>query len=367
MKSSHIRFSIIVLSLLPALADPVLSQTEESGQQVVINTDDGDIVLSLRPDKAPNQVRLFLARVAAGAYNGTSFTQIVKWGLIQGGWRPRDAESQATDADLSDWEKTRSEVSGLKHTRGSLSLVFGEKPGDSVPFFICVTSQPALDERYAPIGYVAEGIEVVDRISEAAVNERGVPLHPPVITSAELRPARPAPPPAFSDVPPEELAKFRAALETSFGEIVLEFLPELAPNHVRNFLRLAQAGFYDGTAFHRVVRDFVLQGGLLSTRQPALPEFRIADLVHRLQPEFSDTRHLKGIVSMARYDEPDSAETSFFICLGDATSLDGRYTVFGKVVDGWDVLERFQDVEVEGETPKERIELRKVRITQKRP
>ncbi len=367
MKTSRSCSGVTVFLLLSVLAVPVLSQTTDPEQQVILTTDEGSFVLSLHPDKAPFQVRLFLDRVAAGAYHGTSFTQVVKWGLIQGGWRPRDAASQTADPDPAAWEKARSERSGLKHARGSLSLVFGEKPGDSVPFFICVTPQPALDERYSPIGYVAEGIEVVDRISETAVDERGAPLRPPLITMAELRPARPTPPPAFSSSPPEELAKYRATLETSFGDIVLEFLPELAPYHVRNFLRLAQAGFYDGTAFHRVVRDFVLQGGLLSTREPALPEFRIADLVRRLQPEFSDTRHLKGIVSMARYDEPDSAETSFFICLGDATNLDGLYTVFGRVAEGWDVLERFQQVEVEGETPKERIELKKVRIAQKRP
>jgi peptidyl-prolyl cis-trans isomerase B (cyclophilin B) len=161
------------------------------------------------------------------------------------------------------------------------------------------------------------------------------------------------------------LAKYRARLETSLGDITLEFFPDLAPEHVRNFLRLAQAGFYDGTAFHRVAQGFVAQGGLLSTREPPLPEFRVKDLVRRLKPEFNKTHHAKGIVSMARYDEPDSAETSFFICLADASSLDNEYTVFGKVVEGFDVLEKFENVEVDEETPKERIELKKVTLTQR--
>jgi cyclophilin family peptidyl-prolyl cis-trans isomerase len=109
-----------------------------------------------------------------------------------------------------------------------------------------------------------------------------------------------------------------------------------------------------------------MQGGLLSTRQPPLPEFRAADLVRKLKSEFNATHHGKGIVSMARYDNPDSAETSFFICLGDAGSLDGQYTVFGRVVEGIAVLDKFQEVPVEGETPKERIEVKKVTIAHKK-
>ncbi len=140
-------------------------------------------------------------------------------------------------------------------------------------------------------------------------------------------------------------------LETSLGNIALEFFPDRAPNHVRNFLRLAQAGFYDGTSFHRVIPDFVAQGGLLSTRQPPLPAFRIADLVRRLKPEFNPTPHVRGTLSMARADEPDSAETSFFVCLGPAPSLDNEYTVFGKVVEGLEVLDRFQTLAARRRVP----------------
>ena len=100
-------------------------------------------------------------------------------------------------------------------------------------------------------------------------------------------------------------------LETSLGAITVGFFPDKAPEHVRNFLRLAQAGVFDGTAFHRVVPGFVVQTGDLSTRGP-LTEKQQA-LVHNLQPEFNDTKHVKGIVSMARGDDPASATTSFFI------------------------------------------------------
>jgi peptidyl-prolyl cis-trans isomerase B (cyclophilin B) len=261
------------------------------------------------------------------------------------------------------------ESSDVKHVRGTLSSVLfpGKPDSGGNQFFVCVTPQPQLDGQFTAFGFVAEGIEVIDKISEAPADPNGLPTNPPVIQKVTLRPAQPVPPPPFETTPPEELAKYRATLETPFGNITVEFFPDLAPNHVRNFLRLAQAGFYDGTAFHRIVPDFVLQGGLLYTRQPPLPDFRQRDLVRRLKPEFNSTHHVKGILSMARSDEPDSAETSFFICLGDAYTLDNEYTAFGKVVEGTDVLDKFQKVEVDGESPKGRLELKKVNLSRKLP
>lgn len=338
------------------------AQEMDLSQQVVVTTTEGSFVLSFYPEKAPLHVRLFLSRVAAGAYDGTSFGYVVKWGVIQGGARLSKGDGQAPAPDPVALSDARAEMNAQKHGRGTISLVLESTDSYSGQFFICVTPQPALDGKYAPIGFVAEGIEIVDKISESPADERGIPLQRPRIEKGFLRAGRPISPPAFADTPPAELARYRASLETSLGNIVIEFFPILAPEHVRNFLRLAQAGFYNGTAIHRIVRNFVIQGGLLSTRQPPLPDFRSADLVRKLKPEFNSTPHVKGIVSMARYDEPDSAETSFFICLGDASNLDGKYTVFGKVVEGMDVLDRYQDVAVDGEAPKERLELKNVRI-----
>jgi peptidyl-prolyl cis-trans isomerase B (cyclophilin B) len=331
----------------------------------VVETTEGTFVLSFDPEKAPLHVRLFLSLAAEGAYDGTLFHRVIKWGLVQGGDPLTRDPAKKSLWGTGGLNKVKSELSDLRHVRGTLSSVLAPGKPDSggSQFFVCVVPQPTLDGQYSAFGSVVEGIEVVDRISETQADANAVPLKPPAIRKITLRPARPAPPPAFSQNSAEELAKYRAILETSLGEITLEFFPDRAVNHVRNFLRLAQAGFYDGTAFHRVVRDFVAQGGLISTRQPPLPDFRQQDLVRKLQPEFNETHHVKGIISMARLDAPDSAETSFFICLGDATSLDKEYTAFGKVAAGLDILDKFQNVEVEGETPKQRIELRKVRIT----
>ena len=152
-------------------------------------------------------------------------------------------------------------------------------------------------------------------------------------------------------------------LDTTAGAITIEFLADKAPEHVRNFLRLAVSGVLDGTSFHRVVRGFVIQGGYLSTRG-ALTE-KQQKLVRPLQPEFNDVKHVKGIVSMARGDDPASATTSFFIVTGDAPSLDNKYTVFGRVVDGMAVVEAIEQAAVNGETPVSRVDLKSVRVSKR--
>src|SRR4029077_13071463 len=161
--------------------------------------------------------------------------------------------------------------------------------------------------------------------------------------------------------PAQQLGRYRAVLETSAGAITLEFFPDKAPETVRQFLRLADAGVYNGMAFHRVAPGFVIQTGALSSRTAPLTE-KQQQLVHNLQPEFNDTKHVKGIVSMARAEAPDSAQTSFFICTGTSTALDGQYTAFGRVVDGMPVVDAIEQTPRDGETPKTRIELRSIKI-----
>jgi peptidyl-prolyl cis-trans isomerase B (cyclophilin B) len=138
--------------------------------------------------------------------------------------------------------------------------------------------------------------------------------------------------------------------------------PDWAPETVRNFLKLASTGWYNATAFHRLVKGFVVQGGMGDTRAGGAghPADR---WVRPIKGEFrSDVKHVRGIVSMARDDNPDSATTSFFLMLGAATNLDGKYAAFGRVVDGIEVLDAFEKEEVDGETPKRRLELIEVTI-----
>ena len=130
--------------------------------------------------------------------------------------------------------------------------------------------------------------------------------------------------------------------------MVVEFWPDVAPKTVENFKTLAKKGFYDGTCFHRVIKDFMIQGGDPLTKDPAKESmWGTGGPNHRLKAEFNERHHDRGVLSMARSNDPDSAGSQFFICFGPAASLDGRYTVFGKVIKGGDVLDKIEKIPVE--------------------
>ena len=132
-----------------------------------------------------------------------------------------------------------------------------------------------------------------------------------------------------------------AILTTSAGEMVLEFWPDVAPGHVENFKKLARQGFYDGTCFHRVIKDFMIQGGDPLTKDPTKEAaWGTGDPGYKIKAEFNNRSHTRGVLSMARSQDPDSAGSQFFICHGDPAFLDGQYTTFGKVIKGDDVLEK---------------------------
>jgi peptidyl-prolyl cis-trans isomerase B (cyclophilin B) len=132
----------------------------------------------------------------------------------------------------------------------------------------------------------------------------------------------------------------QAIIKTAHGEMTIEFWSEVAPKTVENFKRLAREKFYDGTAFHRIVKGFMIQGGDPLTKDPRQESrWGTGGPGHRIKAEFNDRSHVRGVISMARSQDPDSAGSQFFICLADAKFLDGNYTAFGKLVDGDAVLE----------------------------
>jgi peptidyl-prolyl cis-trans isomerase B (cyclophilin B) len=204
-------------------------------------------------------------------------------------------------------------------------------------------------------------MDVVEKISQSPADAKGAPLEKVTIRSVTVRDIPPPEAVPFAAETAEQLGRHTAVLETTLGNITIAFDAQKAPEHVRNFLQLAQAGAYEGTSFHRVVRGFVVQAGAMNDRAAPLTEKQL-QRVHKLQPEFHDTKHVKGIVSMARGDDPASATTSFFIVTADAPTLDGKYTVFGRVIDGLDVLDKIESTPVSGESPTTRIDLLKVRI-----
>lgn len=168
----------------------------------------------------------------------------------------------------------------------------------------------------------------------------------------------------FSPEEIESMKTARAILHTRFGDITIEFFPEAAPNHVDNFIQLAQSGFYNGTTFHRIIPGFMIQGGDPLTKSPDRTRHGTGGPGYRLKAEFNDRSHTRGAVSMARSPHPDSAGSQFFICVADAPHLDRQYTVFGKVVSGMEVVDKIVAQPKDArDNPMDRIEM-KVEIVQ---
>jgi len=131
-----------------------------------------------------------------------------------------------------------------------------------------------------------------------------------------------------------------AIIKTSFGNIKFNLVPDIAPETVRNFSQLTKSGFYDGTLFHRIIPGFMIQGGDPNTKNPDKSTWGQGGPGYNLKAEFNSRSHLRGIVSMARANDPDSAGSQFFIVTSDSTFLDRQYTVFGEVVDGMEVADK---------------------------
>ncbi|HEX3581697.1 MAG TPA: peptidylprolyl isomerase [Thermoanaerobaculia bacterium] len=130
-----------------------------------------------------------------------------------------------------------------------------------------------------------------------------------------------------------------AELHTTSGEIDIRFFPDKAPNHVKNFIDLAEKGFYNGTKFHRVIPGFMIQGGDPNTISGSPSSWGTGGSGKNVNAEFNDTHHARGIVSMARAQNPNSASSQFFICVADSGFLDRQYSVFGEVTKGMDVAD----------------------------
>jgi peptidyl-prolyl cis-trans isomerase B (cyclophilin B) len=168
---------------------------------------------------------------------------------------------------------------------------------------------------------------------------------------------------------PMNSTKEVAVIKTSEGEMVAEFWPEVAPNTVENFKKLARSGFYDGTAFHRIVKGFMIQGGDPLTKDPAKESrYGTGDPGYKIKAEFNDRSHERGVLSMARSSDPDSAGSQFFICLANVSRLDHQYTTFGKIIKGDDVLGKIGDTEVttsdsgERSKPTKRVTVESIKI-----
>ncbi|MEP7270979.1 MAG: peptidylprolyl isomerase [Acidobacteriota bacterium] len=337
------------------LAETPVSPEEASALEAVIATSAGVIRFEFYAYKAPKHVQQFIRNARSGFYNGSAFHRSVQRAIIQGG-DPllKDAKTARARWGTGALNQIADEFSEVRHMRGTVSTArIPNKPNSGgYQFFICASDQPTLDGEYSAFGQVTEGIDIVENISLEPTDAQQLLNEPVRILSIKIEPKKVEP---FKSATVAEMRK-EVLLHTSVGDITVALDPESAPEHVRNFLKLVETQWYDHTSFHRIIPGFVVQGGSGATRLPALSH--PADRwVRRLKGEFSARPHIRGVLSMARTSDPDSAETSFFIVLAPATSLDGKYSVFGKVVDGFETLDRMAQAPRQGEAPLERIEL----------
>lgn len=342
----------------PAPADPARIEA-------VLETDLGSVVLRFFPDAAPKHVAHFLKLAGEGFFDGLTFFRVIPYGIIQAG-DPLTRNPAARDRyGTGGLRQLKAEFNNHPCQRGALAAVL--VPGDSdsagSQFFICVTDQLQLNGQYTVFGQVAGGMAVVEKISTLPADARQLATERIAIRRVTIRPI---PEPAYRGAPVVRLQRCRAVIVTDVGEIELSFHPETAPEHVRQFLSLAAAGLYNGTDIHRVVPGFVIQGGFLSGRQPPVDE-TYGSWLQPLRAEFSDRPHDRGVLSMARAADPDSAMDSFFICLARQTSLDGKYTVFGVVVRGLDVVDRIAAMPCDDqERPLQRVAIREIRVLEEK-
>src|SRR5215472_3294438 len=343
-------FELALLSVSSAMAQ------SPADLDAVVATDLGTFRFEFTPDKAPKHVEHFITLARQGYYDGSAFHRVVAYGIIQGG-DPllKDPSTPRKLWGTGGLNQLADEFSDMKHERGVVSTVsIPDKPNsDGAQFFVSIAPQPVLDGKFSAFGRVTEGMDVVEKISQSPNAADGLVDKPVRILKVTIEKKKVQP---FLDARADELRK-TVVMKTTLGTMKIKMEPDWAPNTVRNFLMLVQTGWYNGTAFHRVVKGFVAQGGMGDTRPGGAPH--AADRwVQNIKGEFrKDVLHVRGIVSMARTDDPDSGSTSFFLMLGAAPNLDGQYAAFARVVDGLDVLDAFEKEEVDGEKPKRRLEV----------
>jgi len=343
---------MFTVALMMALAQDI---------EVVFQTEAGSFRIELAPDKAPKHAAFFLDLVKKGYYEGSGFHRVYANALVQGG-DPllKDPKTPKNLFGTGGLRLQKSEFNDLKHERGVVSSVSIPNLADSegAQFFICLAAQPALDGKYSAFGRVTEGFEVLEKISQIPASADGLAEKPLKILKTSIDKKKTEP---YLGVGPDGLKK-TVRIETTLGVVRVETHPEWALENARNFLKLSETNWYAGQGFHRISKGFVVQGGSEGYRQGS--QSHIADRwVHSVKGEFSkDVKHVRGILSMARTEHPDSATTSFFFVLAPSPHLDGQYSAFAQVIEGLEVLEAFEKEEVDGETPKRRLEIVKVTV-----
>ncbi len=307
----------------------------------------GTLEIELFPEVAPNTVNAFIKNIEDGVYEETSFHFIVEDLLIQGGFstqNPCPIEGEFVENDFEN---------PLKHTRGVISMNRSENDYNSASteFFIAHEDITHLDERYAAFGAMVDGFDVLDAIATTEVDGNYYPKDAVNISDVWVE---------YNGYDLEDVVcyegfymrTYEAFLDESnpvvtmdvegYGTLEIELFPEVAPNSVNNFIAYVQDGFYSNKIFHRVIENFMIQGGMSQNTECAIKgEFLSNDFENPLM-------HTRGVISMARTSVRDSATSQFFIVHQTSSHLDGEYAAFGVLVDGFDVLDAIATTSTDG-------------------
>lgn len=335
------------------------------GVEAVLDTSNGQIVIEFFPKDAPRHVESFVKNARAGAYDGTTFHRLVKYGLIQGGdplsKNSKDRARYGTgglNTGLPD------EVNKNKHISGAVSSVLAAvrsgatdvKPGTSgAQFFIVLNAGPAqanLDSTFTVFGRVVEGMDVASNISLSPASAAGVAADRIEIKKVTIREKTPT---------LDQMKPMRATIETSLGAVKLQLLPESAPNTARSFVRFARAGLYDGATFFRVSQKYFIEVGYLGDWPQDSPNRKRQFSLWPVPAEKSDVKQERGVVSM-RQAQDGTTSWYFFILSRDNPALDGKHVPFAKVIEGLDIVDKIAETEVDGDKPKQRIEIKKISL-----
>ena len=350
-------------SILPSIAQAGAAEYENT--EAVLETSSGQIVIEFFPGEAPRHVDYFVKNARSGAYDGTTFHRLVKYGLIQGGdplsKNPKDKARYGTgglNAGLPD------EVNKNKHLPGAVSSVLAAvRPGASdvkagtsgLQFFIVLNAGPAqanLDSTFSVFGRVVEGMDVASTISTAPVGAASTAVDRIEIKKVTIREKAPT---------VDQMKAMRATIETSLGVIKLQLAPDAAPNTARAFIRYVRAGLYDGATFFRVSQNYFLEVGYLGDWPQESPNRKRQFSLWPIPAEKSDIKQERGVVSM-RQGADGTTTWYFFVISRDNPALDGKHVPFAKVVEGLDVIDKIAEAEVEGDKPKQRIEIKRITV-----
>ena len=343
-----------VLALILALFALVSCKIDKYPVYVEMKVKDhGVIMLELDPASAPKTVSHFVGLVEDGFYDGLTFHRVMSGFMIQGGASEKSAGTVKGEFSSNGYKKNN-----ISHKRGVISMARSDDPNSATSqFFICNADSTFLDGDYAAFGRVVEGLAVVDSITTktepyANVYYNNIILseaNRAVIEYARVRkdytppsvPENVEPPesPEESDEPYVEEKPIYAEMKVAeHGTLIIELCPTAAPITVANFITLAEEGFYDGLTFHRVIDSFMIQGGDPDADGTGGSEEEIyGEFDANGHP--NPIKHERGVISMARSNDPDSASSQFFIMHKAAPHLDGSYAAFGRVISGIEVVD----------------------------